>query len=112
MLRYGYPALVDATFIKSNTRAPFFLLAKEAHVPFYVLFMDVATEELKRRILLRESQGRDASEAGVAVMEQQLLHRDGFSDEEKGCVIHCNDNMDSGSVSELVKFMNANAAPQ
>lgn len=105
VLNYGYPTLVDATFIKSHTRAPFFLLAKEEHVPFYVLFMDVPTEVLKRRILLREREGRDASEAGVAVMEQQLLHCDGFSAEEESCVIRCDDNVDSDSISELVKFM-------
>lgn len=72
LLRQGYAVIVDATFIRHHTRQPFVALAKAQHVPLIILHCKASEAELAERIRRRELKGGDASEAGIAVMRQQL----------------------------------------
>ncbi len=50
VLRAGYTALVDATFLSHARRARFFALARELGVPVYVLDFHASRACLERRV--------------------------------------------------------------
>ncbi|MDP2107923.1 MAG: AAA family ATPase [Rhodocyclaceae bacterium] len=68
-LAAGWSVIVDAAFLKRVERDQFRALAARLGVPFAILAPTAPPEELARRIALRQN---DASEATVAVLEQQL----------------------------------------
>jgi len=68
----GYPTLVDAAFLRQHERAAFRELAASLGVPFAILHCHARPDALRHRIEQRRRQGRDASEADVAVLERQL----------------------------------------
>jgi hypothetical protein len=76
LLHAGYTVIVDAAFLQQARRKPFAALASECHVPFHTLALQAEPNELRRRIRERQSAGRDASEADLAVLESQLQHHD------------------------------------
>ena len=63
--------IVDGTFLDRRVRDDFRRLARQLEVPFVILDCVADLRELRRRLLARESDGLDASEADVGVMEQQ-----------------------------------------
>lgn len=65
----GWSAIVDAAFLKRAERDGFRALARRLDVPFGIIAPEAAPAELARRIAARRG---DASEATVAVLEQQL----------------------------------------
>ena len=68
----GFAVVVDATFLHRKVRKRFERLARQLDVPFVIIECKTDEAELRRRLVARESQGGDASDAGVAVMENQL----------------------------------------
>lgn len=68
----GESALIDASFLKRAQRDAFYRLADELGVEYRVLVCTAAPDELRRRVAARALEGRDASEAGLEVLEQQL----------------------------------------
>lgn len=69
ILRAGWSVIVDAAFLKRAERAGFRALAHREGSAFHLIAPQASREELARRILARRN---DASEATVAIMEQQL----------------------------------------
>jgi aminoglycoside phosphotransferase family enzyme/predicted kinase len=65
----GWSVIVDAAFLKRAERDHFRALATRLDVPFAIIAPQVAPDEMARRIAARQN---DASEATVAVLEQQL----------------------------------------
>lgn len=72
LLAAELPVIVDATFLKQWQRDLFHSLAEKKNVAFKIIDFCVAHEELKRRVALRQAQAADASDASVAVLEQQI----------------------------------------
>jgi aminoglycoside phosphotransferase family enzyme/predicted kinase len=72
MLRHGFDAIVDATFLRERERLEFRQIAAFNDARFAVLECRASARELRRRIVSRASKGTDASEADIAVLEQQL----------------------------------------
>lgn len=68
----GFMAIVDATFLIAGQREPFQALAEALGIPFVILHCQLPAEELKRRIVQREQEGADPSEAGIIVLERQM----------------------------------------
>jgi hypothetical protein len=68
----GFPVIVDATFLHRAVRDRFRALAADLAVPFVIIDCIARADLLRERLRERERQGRDASEADVAVMEKQL----------------------------------------
>ena len=68
----GFPVIVDATFLHRRSRDSFRRLARRLTVPFAIIDCKAPPGRLRQRLLEREQHGRDASEAGVRVMESQL----------------------------------------
>lgn len=72
LLDAGWPVIVDATFMSRWQRDLFRELAGAHGVPFHILDFDVAEATLRTRIVKRGRSGRDASEAGLAVLHHQI----------------------------------------
>lgn len=82
ILAAGYSPLVDATFLQAGQRAPFLSLARERGIPCRILDLQVSERVLRQRVLAREKEGRDPSEAGIAVLERQLATSEPLTSEE------------------------------
>jgi hypothetical protein len=76
LLRDGHHAIVDATFLRRSDRLAFRQVAAANAARFVILDCTASAAELRRRIAGREHAGRDASEANLAVLEQQLRERE------------------------------------
>jgi aminoglycoside phosphotransferase family enzyme/predicted kinase len=72
LLRSGETALIDATFLRQRERLEFRQIAAVNSARFVILDCAAPAAELRRRVAARDRAGRDASEANVAVLEQQL----------------------------------------
>jgi predicted kinase len=87
VLAAGYPLIVDATFLRRTHRDEFRQLAAWHGVPFLILAFDADPDTLRHRIKERQQAGNDASEATLAVLEQQLAEREPLSDDEHRCAV-------------------------
>ena len=83
ILKTNKTVIVDATFLKHWQRDRFVTLAKKLNVPFSVLAFEAKTEVLENRITLRQSLSQDASDASIAIMQQQLATLEPLSELEK-----------------------------
>ncbi len=77
----GFPVVVDATFLHRSTRDRFHQLARTLSVPFVIVDCTARPEQLRQRLIRRGAS--DASEADVAVLEQQLGNAQVLAPEEQ-----------------------------
>lgn len=73
VLAAGYPVIVDAAFLKRAQRERFAGLARGARADFAIAACAASAATLRARVARREQAGRDASEAGLAVLERQIV---------------------------------------
>jgi aminoglycoside phosphotransferase family enzyme/predicted kinase len=78
----GYPVLVDASFLDGSERRMFRELAQRQRVRCVIVHCEAEIPVLRRRLALRAAAGTDASQAGIAVLEEQLKCREPLSAEE------------------------------
>jgi aminoglycoside phosphotransferase family enzyme/predicted kinase len=71
LLRAGWSVIVDATFLKHADRVMFRELAKDTGAVFSILAPQASLAQLRQRVQSRLAQGKDASEASLAVLERQ-----------------------------------------
>ncbi|MCC7423995.1 MAG: AAA family ATPase [Planctomycetaceae bacterium] len=83
----GRCVIVDATFLRRSDRDEFRRLAVELRTPWLILDFEAPVDVLRQRIERRARAGGDASEATVAVLEQQLTQREPLDDEERAHAI-------------------------
>ncbi|MGH8593220.1 MAG: AAA family ATPase [Gammaproteobacteria bacterium] len=83
VLNSRFAVMVDATFLKRVHRQAFLQLAQELRLPFRILHVKANETTLRERILCRQAQDRDASEATVAVLDDQLRFREPLTAEEE-----------------------------
>lgn len=86
LLREGWSVLVDAAFLRRHEREAFAELAQAVGCPFHILATEAPLDVLRERITARQARGADASEATVAVLEQQLGWLEPLTPEERA---HC-----------------------
>lgn len=72
LLRAGWSVIVDATFLKHADRVMFRELAKDTGAVFSILAPQATKDQLRQRVQARLEQGKDASEATLAVLERQV----------------------------------------
>jgi len=72
LLGWGFSVVVDAAFLSRQQRDRFAGLARDLHVPFAIIHCEADAEITRARLRRRASAGGDASDADVAVFEQQL----------------------------------------
>ena len=73
-LASGYNAILDATFLAYEQREAARTLARQLGVRWVIVDFQARAETLRRRVQQRAQRGDDASEAGLAVLEDQLAH--------------------------------------
>jgi predicted kinase len=84
----GFPVIVDATFLQRAERDRFKELAGKLDVPCIVLHCEASAEVLHARLRERQVPGRDPSEAGIEVLESQLVKQEPLQpDEFDGCSV-------------------------
>ena len=87
VLQAGFVAIVDGAFLQRAQRDAFRKLAAALHLPFVVLAFTAAEATLRQRIVERNRRGTDASDADVAVLEQQLRTREVLARDEADCAV-------------------------
>ncbi|MFN3495385.1 MAG: AAA family ATPase, partial [Hydrogenophaga sp.] len=84
LLAEGWTVLVDAAFLRQHERQAFAELAHAKGCPFHILACEAPVEVLRERITARQAGGRDASEATLDVLEQQLGWLEPLTADERG----------------------------
>jgi aminoglycoside phosphotransferase family enzyme/predicted kinase len=82
LLAARYPVIVDAAFLRRSWRDRFAELARGAGAAFAIAACTVPPATLRARVALRERAARDASEAGLAVLERQLATEEPLAADE------------------------------
>ncbi len=90
ILTSGFSVIVDATFLKHQQRRLFQNLALELDVPLSIVSCQAKDSVLRQRVIKRERAGKDASEAGVAVLELQMREIQPLLPEEKKAAVIVN----------------------
>ncbi len=90
LLRAGWSVIVDATFLKRAERDAFSKLAQDIGAAFSILAPLATPAHLRERILARNALGRDASEATLQVLAQQMQVVEPLTEDEclKGAALH------------------------
>jgi len=83
IIKAGYVAIVDATFLKRCHRQLFHDLALRLGVPYLILDFQVPEKVLRERIELRLAKGGDPSEANQDVLDAQLLTQEPLTELEE-----------------------------
>ena len=86
-LRHGFNVIVDATFLRAGERSVFRQIAAANEARFAILDCTAAPGELRRRIRARAAAARDASEATLEVLEQQLRDRQPFDSSDRNASV-------------------------
>lgn len=102
----GYTVIVDAAFLRRRQRDGFRQLADTLGVPFVILDFVADENVMRARILEREKQRRDASEAGIAVLEHQLATREPLQADEQPFVGRFDTAVDIDTVSAVLRRLN------
>ena len=98
----GFPAIVDAAFLRQRERSAFHELAQELGVPFAILDFTAPEEVLRGRVERRQQEGRDASEANLAVLEKQLRSHEPLDYNESSLTLRI-DTAQAADVRELAQ---------
>lgn len=77
-----HPVIVDAAFLARQQRDLFCRLARVMAVPFAIISCTAPEMVLRDRIGRREREGKDASEAGLAVLKRQLAAQEPLGEDE------------------------------
>lgn len=102
----GVRVIVDATFLKIETRRLFIELAGKQNCCCRVLHFDAPKEVLLQRVQSRYLRGDDASEADTAVLASQLERFEPFSKEEREICIKIN-SAERYDIGEIIREINS-----
>jgi len=94
----GFGVIIDATFLHRSVRDSFRKLADKLSVPFVIVDCIAPPEQLRQRLVERERHKQDASEADVAVMEQQLGVDEALAGEELACRLEADSSEDADAL--------------
>ena len=92
-----YPVIVDAAFLKRAERERFAGLAREAGANFLIAACTAREATLRARVAAREREARDASEAGLAVLEHQLATVEPIAAGEAAHIMHIDAERGAGA---------------
>jgi aminoglycoside phosphotransferase family enzyme/predicted kinase len=83
VLAAGFPALVDATFLKRFERERFRALAERLQVPLVILQLTADEATCRQRVRSRAASGADPSEATEEILTRQLADDEPLSEAER-----------------------------
>jgi aminoglycoside phosphotransferase family enzyme/predicted kinase len=87
LLNEGWTVVVDAAFLRRSERQAFAALAYAVGCPFHLLVCEAPLHVLRQRITARQTAGDDASDATLAVLEQQLNWLEPLTPAERACAL-------------------------
>jgi len=102
VLDAGFSVIVDATFLKRGQRDSFAALAKQSGAPFHVLDYRAPESMLRERIRARQAADRDASDAGIEVLEHQLASAEALGADEAVVVIDTQTDVPVEAIGRLI----------
>jgi aminoglycoside phosphotransferase family enzyme/predicted kinase len=82
----GFSVILDATFLQHSHREKARELAERLGLRFVIIDFQAHAQVLRERVRLRGQQGTDASEADVAVLDDQLAHAQALQPDELASV--------------------------
>jgi uncharacterized protein len=82
LLAAGYPVIVDAAFLRRGERRQFHELARRMNASFAIASLQAESDTLRTRIVQRQTEGNDASEAGLEVLEKLSIGQEPLAQEE------------------------------
>lgn len=82
-LAAGYTTIVDAAFLKHWQRSLARRLAQNAGVALLIADVTAPESVLRWRVGQRAAEGKDASDAGLSVLEHQIATREPLSEQER-----------------------------
>ena len=83
ILKAGWSVIVDATFLEKKRRDRFRELARENNAPFLIMDFEAGEAVLRDRLRGRSRKGKDASDADIVVLEQQMKEYQPLTAEER-----------------------------
>nr|WP_093191488.1 bifunctional aminoglycoside phosphotransferase/ATP-binding protein [Thiocapsa sp. KS1] len=107
ILGYGYDVLVDATFITRARRARFWELARRRCIPAVILALDASVDVLRSRIICRQAENTDVSDADLLVLERQRLALEPLADEERARAVFIDTGQSPSLPEVLVRIESA-----
>jgi aminoglycoside phosphotransferase family enzyme/predicted kinase len=87
ILAAGFPAVVDAAFLKRSERDAFRALASILCVPFLIIACYAPEAVLRKRVAQRLGSAADASEADLPVLDRQLVSCETIAPEEAATAV-------------------------
>lgn len=96
-VRGGRAVVLDATYLRKDSRDAARALADRLGAPFAILDVGCDPDVVRGRLRRRETAGTDASDAGIAVYEEQLRETDPIGSDEEPFVVR----LVSGEAPEL-----------
>ncbi len=105
LLLFGYPVIVDATFLKRQPRDSFRKLAASLNVPFMILDMQATPTTLRRRVAARAVESDEVSEADLSVLTQQEQVQEPLGPDERAStlLIHSDAPFDPAEVVGILE---------
>ena len=88
----GFPVVVDAAFLRQSDRQAFASLASELGVPFFIAACHAPVAVMQERVSKRQQIGQDASDADVAILQQQLATLEPLTSHELGSAVELDTN--------------------
>ncbi len=110
IVRAGYGAVADATFLKQAERERFMRLAIELSVPFVILHAEAPESTLRERIVDRAQSGADVSDANLAVLEGQQRAAEPLSEREARFLVRV-DTARTIDIADLIERIESSPRP-
>jgi aminoglycoside phosphotransferase family enzyme/predicted kinase len=95
-LRAGFDMIADATFLRGKYRRWFLELAESLGADLKIVDCSAPQAVLRERIRERAARQQDASDADIAVLENQLEHHDPLTEREREFVVQESAGANSG----------------
>ncbi len=102
ILQAGFSVIVDATFLKLQQRDMFRKLAESVNVDYTILHCYAPLSLMQKRIVQRNKDDHDASDADLTVLEYQREQVENFTEEENKFVVDINTEVKLTDI-ELIK---------
>ncbi|HID83075.1 MAG TPA: hypothetical protein EYH06_05565 [Chromatiales bacterium] len=99
----GFPVIVDATFLQRAQRQPFQNLAEQLGVPFQILNLTASLESLVQRVIKRNKQAGNISDATENVIMQQQTLAEPPGKDEPHTTVDTDGNIDYQQLGNKLK---------
>ena len=109
VLRAGFPVVLDATYLKQVQRLAAHAVAEQLGVPFLILDCHAPEEVIAAWLGERQAEGRDPSDATLAVVQAQEASREPLGEEE---LVHSGRiaTHEAGSLDDLLERLRRHLA--